>query len=126
MTGRDESPIPGSSIARLAQASEMPGPGYYNIQEASNVPVGESFYDDGNYMLKLNESKKRQLSSFQSTTQRDPPAPKDKLDPNMPGPGTYTLPPAAINIPKSASSKNFNTTDTRFRDVMIPHPVLIK
>jgi hypothetical protein len=115
LTGRDESPIPGSSSFK--HAATMPGPGYYNIQDGSAAPVGEGFYDDGNYILKLNESKKRMLSSFQSQTQREAPVPKDKLDPNLPGPGTYVLPPSTFVVKKSASTQCFSSTDSRFRDV---------
>lgn len=98
----------------------MPGPGYYNIQEASSNPVGESFYDDGNYMLKLNESKKRQLSSFASSTQREAPVPKDKLNPHLPGPGTYDVPSSfGKSLPKTSTVQCFSTTDLRFRDVRV-------
>lgn len=114
LTGRNESPVPGATSYR--EAATMPGPGYYNIQDASSAPVGEGFYDDGNYMLKLNESKKRMLSSFQSQTQREAPVPKDKLDPNLPGPGTYLLPPSTFIMKKSASTQCFSSTDSRFRD----------
>ena len=122
LTGRNESPVPGATSYR--EAATMPGPGYYNIQDASSAPVGEGFYDDGNYMLKLNESKKRMLSSFQSQTQREAPVPKDKLDPNLPGPGTYLLPPSTFIMKKSASTQCFSSTDSRFRDVRSMHILL--
>jgi hypothetical protein len=99
------------------RGGDMPGPGYYNIQEASNNAVGEPFYDDGNYMLKLNESKKRQLSSFASGTQREAPVPKDKLNPYLPGPGTYQIPSSfGKSLPKSTTVQCFSTSDLRFRD----------
>lgn len=112
MTGRSESPVRGSG-----PSSDIPGPGYYNIQEASSNPVGEAFYDDGNYMLKLNESKKRQLSSFASGTQREAPVPKDKLNPHLPGPGTYTIPSSFGSKPKDSTVQCFSSSDLRFRDV---------
>lgn len=87
--------------------ADLPGPGYYNVPSA--------FEDDnmfGDYSLKLNPDKKKQLSSFKSGTIREGIVNPDM---NIPGPGKYNIPSTIKPKKKTSDTQCFDSTQQRFR-----------
>jgi hypothetical protein len=94
--------IPGTISQK--DISQAPGPGYYNVQEASSRPTGAPYYDEGNYMLKLNESKRHPLSSFKQSSRDSSSSPTILNESCAPGPGTYNIPSTLRVVDRSATS----------------------
>lgn len=99
------------------KAPENPGPGHYNFRP-SFEPMDDGSASNGNFYMKLSNVNKRQMSSFESTTQRSSLIGR-KIDPNEPGPQTYNVPRNGVEVKKrDVKIQCFDSTVDRFRDPM--------